>query len=1673
MNAAARAPRLVLLDLRAPGATAPRLLLIKGGAGTGIKIANMPGYHFWGGRWHKTSHDKPAPKGAPVAVHPHSGGQHAPVKHFTDDQWSQLKLPDDNVNAASHNKKLDQIKELSEGGHVTGLLGLGLGVNTYGKKQAAVINHLLGLHGSPHKVEAGQKPGEHAAVQQSPAEPHPSGPPEHLAPKTRAKFSAGALVKVSDDLTTEDAGKTGTVVEAKDYGAGDFHFKVQFDDGHKEWFQPGEIDAHEPEPVGPSIADLQASGHLPAAGGKPTFPAGNPWADVVDGAEKAHASGNWQDLADFEAEAKSSPTAWGKQALAYIHGLMKDGPDPDKKAGPLQMPDFEEGKTVSGVKAHYEKVAQQIIDHGHAGNASVLDDMKAAGTKPGASGKAANSWAGKTANSKKLLALHAQALDYASGKTKPAEPAAAPEPVPGDYYHVNGVTGGLGNEGPPKHLLEDDVDFDKVSDLLGLPSGALSDESSTTYTVALKGGQAFSVYKHKGALSVRASGPKSETGAVDTLLGFLKKHAGPKEGDTKPAADGGTLVLKDGHWVKQGGDVPEIKTDASGKPVKPALTGFADVADNIQGYIDSGDQANLSDAITNLTGLKSANAQAALAYAKAGVRYLQSRAAKSADGNMTFEPVKPAASGSLSADKLGKLQSIPWFKLKLPDSNTNAKSHNAAVSKIEAMAFAGDVAGLQAFVDSKKDAKQTYAKKQGLLAQTAIAALQDSGSGAPAPAKAPVTADTPLTASQKQALESLSPAELGALHGGPGLPPNVAAYIAQKVAAAAAPAPAKTAKVSATLLHHTTDGHNKFWAASLSPDGLSMMTTYGKIASKGQQTVKKYATQAHAVDAINKLIDEKKDKGYKYVGQTAHEHATSAAPQPAKKLTAANIKELYKLHGNGAVGFATQTPIGALAQKSALAGDAPGIIEAHEKAAAKGWDSVASMIVHVASAMGVAIPGADTGPKEGDTKQGADGLLVLKDGHWVKVNKDGNAWGFDPADLALSGAPSLTIEADDGAAYYVAYADGEFEVGKHSFDPDSESKFAQFTDAAEALAHIDTITGGKVPLPSAAALSKLMGNGSPAATPAPAAGGMPSMDAWIQTGGQGGSNPGGKFSDPSGQDWYCKFPADEDTAKSEVLAAKLYALAGIAGQDAQLVTKGGKIGIASKWTDVKKAASPGKLAAVDGAQSGFAVDAWLANWDVVGLNYDNLQVGPDGKAIRIDAGGSLEYRAQGAKKPFGATVGEIETLRDAKLNPQAAAIFGKMTKADITASVAKVAAVSDDDIRDAVMQHGPGDEAAKKALADTLIARKKDLLAKFPGAAKAIQKRLNPSKLPVNPSTLPKPHDFANWNGPGKGLSSKDHINEANLNVEHQMLAVAKQGNLKKLQGFEYQDLDKETGIPSGKHHPIASHPSKHVVQYHSDLAQILDEIANPPKPLKVFRETDVGTLAALTKAFPPQPFGTTVAKVSSNQKLGFWVALGTVSSAKKFAPKKTSNFSTAMVAEAKAKYVSAPKLAKHFIKSVQASGSYNDLFRDGKVTDHSGNELKDVALAALAHATERPEGTSVYRWQKISPQMLEHIMAAKDGTVFQATGPMCTSYSETATKGFGAHRIVIRYAKGAKAVESFASGGFASEKEVTTLPNARFVILSKKMVPDIEHNNPTGQRLELEVLMLPPDLGL
>ncbi|ECN9265182.1 hypothetical protein ZL58_14195 [Salmonella enterica subsp. enterica serovar Typhimurium] len=732
----------------------------------------------------------------------------------------------------------------------------------------------------------------------------------------------------------------------------------------------------------------------------------------------------------------------------------------------------------------------------------------------------------------------------------------------------------------------------------------------------------------------------------------------------------------------------------------------------------------------------------------------------------------------------------------------------------------------------------------------------------------------------------------------------------------------------------------------------------------------------------------------------------------------------------------------------------------------------------------------EEGAHEGDMKPGKDGMLILKNGHWVKmgvnditkpvftgekaqvlnngINNMLNAFDTHPGEGLPEGV-KITEHKTGAKAGMMS-----LKVGVKKYIVSLNSDKPDFKAMAHYLKDVKDFVAKKAKKAKKTQAESQSGAQNPQAMNHSHADGkidydsLPDVSGWKVVGGQLGSNQGEQLEDEAGQKWYVKYPKDEQHAQSEVLAASLYAAMGMKAQDAQLVFKNGKMGIASRWENGLTQASPSELANAPGTLDGFLVDVWLGNRDVIGMGYDNLKLDADGNAVRVDAGASLFYRAQGQKKEFTGDPVELTSMLDSSINPQTASVFSKMTDADYMAAAAKLDAIPDAKIRIIVNNMGPGSKAERKKLADILIARKHAIMAKYPADkfGKPMMAK-DPSKLAVDPDRLPKQHDFANWNGQGNGLSSKAHLNAANQNVEAQMLKIAETGNLTELKDFQFDVIDPATGNPTGEKKPIAQYPSKHVSAYHADLVAILDEIANPPVALKLFHEIDVDSVHELDAAFPTKKFGTTVTSVAAQEKLGQWVALGRMAKKDlaKVVPKKFMSYSADAVQAAYGKYKSFGKLAKAFINGIQASGSYNDLFREGKEKDFEGNDLKEVAKAALAASTEQPAGTTLTRWQNMPPDMIKKIMATEDGTVFTTVGSMCTSYSPTATSHFGPHRITIRYAEGARAVESFGSGSFASEKEVTTLPGSRFVIISKQ-------KNASGN-LELELLMLPPDLGI
>lgn len=286
---------------------------------------------------------------------------------------------------------------------------------------------------------------------------------------------------------------------------------------------------------------------------------------------------------------------------------------------------------------------------------------------------------------------------------------------------------------------------------------------------------------------------------------------------------------------------------------------------------------------------------------------------------------------------------------------------------------------------------------------------------------------------------------------------------------------------------------------------------------------------------------------------------------------------------------------------------------------------------------------------------------------------------------------------------------------------------------------------------------------------------------WTKIGGQLGSQEGGTYTGPDGGKYYVKTSSDPERPKNEALAFRLYDAAGAGAVESTLAVVDGKMGVATKWMESDKVDWNDPVMRAKAAED-FAVHAWLANWDAVGhvSEMDNIRKDKTGKLRLVDAGGSLTEKAMGGKKPFGDTVAEWDSLRNPDLNPSGAKVFGQMTPDQLVSSVKKLDNVSDDDIRTMVSQMGPPGDANAK-LADTLIARKKDLQAK----AKAIMAGKAPVAEPiastpptVAPAPAAKPVDpmaaelDAMINGPSipmaKPLPSKLQLTPENKNYGYQ-----------------------------------------------------------------------------------------------------------------------------------------------------------------------------------------------------------------------------------------------------------------------------------------------------------------
>ncbi|WP_333877829.1 hypothetical protein [Methylobacter sp.] len=217
---------------------------------------------------------------------------------------------------------------------------------------------------------------------------------------------------------------------------------------------------------------------------------------------------------------------------------------------------------------------------------------------------------------------------------------------------------------------------------------------------------------------------------------------------------------------------------------------------------------------------------------------------------------------------------------------------------------------------------------------------------------------------------------------------------------------------------------------------------------------------------------------------------------------------------------------------------------------------------------------------------------------------------------------------------------------------------------------------------------------------------MPPIDTTTmqRVGGQLGTNPAGIFQADNGQRYYVKTLESPAHARNEMIAVKLYQLAG--APTLTYVNTNTPDQIATEWVELdKKSIAHLSQSERKQAQRWFGVHAWTANWDAAGFNGDNQGV-LNGKVLTLDVGGALAFRAQGDPKgkAFGIRVDELDALRSDDGNPHAVKLFADMSPEDIRQAIRVVVRISDEKIRQVIIDNGGG-----HALAEKMIARKADM----------------------------------------------------------------------------------------------------------------------------------------------------------------------------------------------------------------------------------------------------------------------------------------------------------------------------------------------------------------------------
>lgn len=220
------------------------------------------------------------------------------------------------------------------------------------------------------------------------------------------------------------------------------------------------------------------------------------------------------------------------------------------------------------------------------------------------------------------------------------------------------------------------------------------------------------------------------------------------------------------------------------------------------------------------------------------------------------------------------------------------------------------------------------------------------------------------------------------------------------------------------------------------------------------------------------------------------------------------------------------------------------------------------------------------------------------------------------------------------------------------------------------------------------------------------------LETYDKISGRLGSNPGGIFQHKeTGEKSYIKFPVNPDQARTEVATAKIYHHMGIKTLNPKLENVNGKLGVKTEWNgELENLGNPNTQTFGPDRASQLATIHHAAiitgNQDIAGLEYDNLMKHNKSNDIySADQGGSMNFRAQGAEKPFEANIDLFHSFKNPKYT--SGNVFGKAQKEYPNSH--KDAIIHLQNLKDEHIDSAISDVGLHPAISD-IIKKRRDLL---------------------------------------------------------------------------------------------------------------------------------------------------------------------------------------------------------------------------------------------------------------------------------------------------------------------------------------------------------------------------